>query len=598
MSAQALDQMDIPEGGIAGFVMSDEDFAALEREEAKKSYGEKGIAEFKDVANRMASYGRGGDDRIAHVATGEIVIPRPLIENNPALKDSIFGHLRELGVDDPEQYVVGSAANSINPETGLREFGFFSKIFRGVKKIVKKVVKVIKKVAPIVLPIAFAMTPLGPIYGAALGSGIGTLINGGSLGDALKSAVIAGGTGALFQGFTGAGDFTTNISDALANPMARVSQTATGIGDAFSSGNISDAFKDFTPTAQAAANATNPAAGQAVTTQQTAAQATQPAFPGASAAETATYNEMMGLNAAQPAFPGASAAETNTYNLMMEGNAAQPAFPGASPLETADYNLMMKGNAGAGGTTTAATGATGSGGIMDTLKEYGSKAMDFISGAPDPTAAEINSKAAELMAANPNLGSAEAVKLATNELTPGMVAKYGPAAGLALGTTALAGGFEAPPQEDPGIVARDEAGNAITGETLVTQNPADYIVQNTTPKYADYAPQINTPQASFGNVSVPTQYTYNPYAASQFFANPFYRPVRAADGGAIYPRRNGGIMPDEGVPGKDSVRALLMPGEFVMTTKAVRGMGGGDLKKGINNMYGVMRNLEMKGQVA
>ena len=53
------------------------------REEAKKAFGDNGIANFSDVANRMASYGRGGDDTLAHVATGEIVIPLPLIDNNP-----------------------------------------------------------------------------------------------------------------------------------------------------------------------------------------------------------------------------------------------------------------------------------------------------------------------------------------------------------------------------------------------------------------------------------------------------------------------------------------------------------------------------------
>ena len=35
-----------------------------------------------------------------------------------------------------------------------------------------------------------------------------------------------------------------------------------------------------------------------------------------------------------------------------------------------------------------------------------------------------------------------------------------------------------------------------------------------------------------------------------------------------------------------------MPGEFVMTTNAVKGMGNGNLDQGINNMYGMMRNLE------
>jgi len=196
-------ELSVPEGGIGGFAMSEEDFAVLEAEEAKKEFGEAGLGQFTAVAKKMAGYGRFGDDSVAHIQTGEIVVPLALIENNPALKEQIFKNLRDNGIEDPEQYVVGSEANSINPETGLMEFGFFSKLWKGIKKVVKAVVKVVKKIAPIVLPIALAFTPLGPIYGAALGSGIGTLINGGSIKDALKSALISGATGAVFQGFTG-----------------------------------------------------------------------------------------------------------------------------------------------------------------------------------------------------------------------------------------------------------------------------------------------------------------------------------------------------------------------------------------------------------
>ena len=68
------------------------------------------------------------------------------------------------------------------------------------------------------------------------------------------------------------------------------------------------------------------------------------------------------------------------------------------------------------------------------------------------------------------------------------------------------------------------------------------------------------------------------------------------DGGATFPRRTGGIGPQEGTPGKDSVRAMLMPGEFVMTTDAVRGLGNGNLNSGIKNMYSVMSNLEKRGK--
>ena len=69
-----------------------------------------------------------------------------------------------------------------------------------------------------------------------------------------------------------------------------------------------------------------------------------------------------------------------------------------------------------------------------------------------------------------------------------------------------------------------------------------------------------------------------------------------AGGTKEFPRRNGGIGMDEGTPGKDSVRAMLMPGEFVMTTDAVNGAGGGDNEKGIQNMYAMMRNFEAKAR--
>ena len=55
-------------------------------------------------------------------------------------------------------------------------------------------------------------------------------------------------------------------------------------------------------------------------------------------------------------------------------------------------------------------------------------------------------------------------------------------------------------------------------------------------------------------------------------------------------------MPNEGIPGKDSVKAMLMPGEFVMTTDAVKGLGNGSLNNGIQNMYQMMRGLEAKGK--
>lgn len=69
--------------------------------------------------------------------------------------------------------------------------------------------------------------------------------------------------------------------------------------------------------------------------------------------------------------------------------------------------------------------------------------------------------------------------------------------------------------------------------------------------------------------------------------------INYKDGGeAYFPRRNGGIDPTEGSGKKDDVPAMLMAGEFVMTRDAVKGMGDGNLRKGINRMYGMMDNLE------
>jgi hypothetical protein len=54
-------------------------------------------------------------------------------------------------------------------------------------------------------------------------------------------------------------------------------------------------------------------------------------------------------------------------------------------------------------------------------------------------------------------------------------------------------------------------------------------------------------------------------------------------------------MPSEGIANEDSVKAMLMPGEFVMTTDAVKGLGNGNAEQGIKNMYTVMRDLERRG---
>jgi hypothetical protein len=228
-------RLSVPDGGIASFVPDDDEI------DDGEDFGSEGIAQFPALAQRMAAMGRGGDDTLAHVQTGELIIPAALLAQDPALKEGLFQRLRDMGIEDPERYVVGAEGNSLNPETGIPEF-FLKKLFRGIKKAVKGVVKVIKKIAPIVLPIVGSMF-FGPIWGAALGSGIATLINGGSFKDALKSAAISGITGGIGAGVSGAmsgAGFGAGVQAALnpGNITAGFSAIKTGFTDGFSQSGV------------------------------------------------------------------------------------------------------------------------------------------------------------------------------------------------------------------------------------------------------------------------------------------------------------------------------------------------------------------------
>jgi hypothetical protein len=48
--------------------------------------------------------------------------------------------------------VVGVGIASLNPITGLEEFGFFKKLAKSVKKVVKKVIKPLAKFAQFLPP--------------------------------------------------------------------------------------------------------------------------------------------------------------------------------------------------------------------------------------------------------------------------------------------------------------------------------------------------------------------------------------------------------------------------------------------------------------
>ena len=179
-----------------------------------------GIETVQRVADQIAELGRYEDNYIVHASEGETVVPLAVLDRNPGLKNSLFKQMRQMGLD-PERYIVGNQLNSINPVTGRPEF-FLKKLSRGLKNV-------FKKIAPVVLPAVLASTPLGPIYGAAAGTGIASLAQGKSIKKSLRDALISGGVSGLARGLSQPGGFDVVKQD-LANPGARFMGTLTGQG--------------------------------------------------------------------------------------------------------------------------------------------------------------------------------------------------------------------------------------------------------------------------------------------------------------------------------------------------------------------------------
>ena len=121
--------------------------------------------------------------------------------------------------------------------------------------------------------------------------------------------------------------------------------------------------------------------------------------------------------------------------------------------------------------------------------------------------------------------------------------------------------------------------NSRVGEALATS-----LVSGLGSKLFDQDEELGSGRASrpFGGegsikLNIPNKYAAGGYIDGQYF-----------------PRRNGGIMPSEGSGQKDDVPAMLMAGEFVLTKDAVKGLGNGDSRNGIQKAYSMMNQLENK----
>ena len=593
------ESMEVPDGGLATFLTATVGDWADDNEGYIPPSGIGGV---KSVADKLAEYGRYEDTYMVHAAEGETVIPMAVFDENPRLKETLFNQMRSMGID-PEQYVVGSELNSINPVTGQPEF-FLKKLFRGLKKAVKKVVKVIKKVAPIALSIGLSFTPLGAIAGSALGSGIGTLIQGGSLKDALKMGAIGGLTAGLFKGVTGGigskmqggtfgSGFKAGIQSGLPDAM-RASQAAALNQTAAQAANQAlppAQVPAGSTTVQPPANVPGANLSGADTAQKLARQApidqVRPDMQ-----QTITAPRLQTVSATPPVKQISSPLPQDSFfyeqNTVFDPNAAAKVTP--PTLEDALVKMQEDAAAGTAGEA-AARGITGTQvgqrtaagfdpeslrrpGFMESVKDMFDGGGNFVDAAKDVFfpgkvdrmqyiremlgLPETAGKAAIEQASGQSLGdllTQVSVEIGEQGLNPNFLRRFGPAAGAGLGILGLTGGFEGediPVPEDPFGLEGQSAFD------LLAADPQKYKVF----------------------------YSGGPYKLSD-------KPYGAAAGGSTddFPRRDGAIA-GPGTGTSDDIPAMLSDGEFVMTAQAVRGAGNGDRKKGVRKMYEIMRTYE------
>ena len=569
---------EVPEGGLASFLTATTGEWA---EATNDDYiPETGIAGVKQVADKLAEYGRYEDEYMVHAAEGETVIPAQVLDLNPRLKAKLYREMRDMGLD-PERYVVGNELNSLNPVTGQPEF-FLKKIFKGIKKAVKSVVKVVKKIAPVVLPIVGGM--LGGPLGAALASGFVTAAQGGNLKDVLKSAALSGVMTGVAQGVSSGFQAAQAGS---ATGLGNVGEFASGFGESVSSGlsggygqqfgeMVSSALGSATPDPTSSTYMQDIGAGEAANlnlgteTLPTTAPASG-ALPPASDPSLVAQNLNMapegGLTPLEtqvaqglsPSTPSPSvgtdfAAQAAQSSQQLQNMGINPEFTGASQAQLADLGVTpdMVGTTSSNvvGTAGQSLGET-LGNIVrpESFSDFGGNLRELF------MPSDINDLMAKLRNADPTKYLGEAGEQLLKDEATNMLANagrsvaeanfmrtYAPAAIGITGLMGAAGGFEAPEMEP-----LPEAFGGVTGMDLLGQNRALY------------APGVYRYAAGGGDVS--------------------------------FPRMNGAIY-GPGTETSDDIPAMLSDGEFVMTARAVRGAGDGDREAGMRRMYDIMNRFE------
>lgn len=489
---------------------------------------------------QLAQYGRNGDTMLAHITPEEAAM------------------LKRMG-----------GAGTINPMTGLPEYGnIFSSIGKAVKKFASSTVgKIITTVAlgfflgPMVAGLGFGSTATAALTGFASSAGA-TLLGGGSLKESLKAGAIGGLTAGAVTGATNA--FGQSVTSGGTQAPIE-SYGADGVKTLVSLGNapqaalpgldtvMGQAGMDAIPPPPPGGQVGAPLASRADLYPPNPIEGVSPLGSQASGQTFASRPALFNANAANSMYaePGSDAFSAISKPLpdLMQGQQAAgfSTTPGAAPLPTAQTSLIDK--------------------AKGLYQEYMPEALGGSRGAVPSEVTQTARKA--YLKELADTGSKDLASKAYDAIikagTPGMLSTYGPAAALALGATALAGGFKTEPAKMP-------LGKQETGFDYLSRYPERYKLE-------------------FGGISG-ARNPYNPYmSAPRGMAEGGIAALEM--GGTTYPRKTGHIN-GPGTGTSDSIPALLSDGEFVFTAKAVRAMGQGSRRKGAKKLYSMMKMLEKR----
>lgn len=551
-----------------------------------------------DAARIVASRGRSGDTMLAHI--------------NPAEARLLRSH---------------GGMGTINPKTGLPEYGFLSGIGKAIKGVFKGIANAVKSIvkSPIgkVLATVALATFLGPAgvgiasstFAAPVAAGLVTAAGGGNLKQVLTSAATAyfGAPGGAVSQYVGA----AGITNVAAN--AAVTAGIVGTGAALLSGQkMSDAVKsgltagavggltsavqqqlpspaprtDLPPVSNAVAK---PVVDGSILTPRTSEIPLAPVpaavAPGAVDVTGPDFGARSAIGASQmtPQQIEAAMVQQPAGAETTRGMVSPATPPAAAPFARAP-GAMESLTRTAGGIGDLFQGKPGA---FDTIKQGASDLF-----MPKTyTAAELMESPVYKNAIEAKMPAAEALKQAQAAYNPSIVREYGPMVAGGIGLAGMMGGFS-PSKLPPSALGNQMRGTP--GLDLINRNPSQYMIQGL--PGVQYSPEGNiigssawSPTATMSDVQVATpNYTsgifgFNP--ASRYPGQYFAAGGVASLASGGYPRKTGAIS-GPGTETSDSIPAMLSDGEFVMTAKAVKGIGGGSRRAGAKKMYALMHQLE------